>query len=169
MPSVGTYSLGWFWTILTGEREYRSVVLSFLPMDEWWPVTLCSCSCNGHLPHPAIVYNLELWANLNPFSLLLFLSACFAVGTPIIILILYLIFVLIVYSFVVGLELLFRQKGEVLWELLQPIAFKILAHSGHGHMCCIYRCRNMHNPLAARFCSCSPLMRRTVICESTSK
>ena len=50
---------------------------------------------------------------------------------------------------------------ELLWELLQSIAFKTLAHFGHGHMYYICKCKNVCGPLAAGFDSCSPLMQRT--------
>ena len=50
---------------------------------------------------------------------------------------------------------------ELLWELLQSIAFKTLAHFGHGHMYYICRCKSMCNPSADRFGSSSTLMQRT--------
>ena len=55
---------------------------------------------------------------------------------------------------------------QLLWEFLQPIAFKILAHFGHGHMYYNCRCQGCVDLLAAGFSSSYQNTQRTVGCYS---
>lgn len=54
-----------------------------------------------------------------------------------------------------------RDPAELHHVVGTPSAFKILAQSGRGYMCYLYRCKTTHSALADGFGSCSLPVQRT--------